>query len=388
MKLNVGVLFGGNSVEHEVSIISASQAMAAFDAERYHVVPLYLSKDNQLYSGPQLLDVKQFKDLNAIQKKVPQVTLYKEKQNIFVQSIKALPWQKAQRIDVVVPVVHGTHCEDGSVQGYLETMGIPYAGSDVIGAALGQDKIFMKMAFAYHDLPMVPWLYFDVKAYQDDKTSQVHKIADLGYPVVVKPARLGSSVGISFVNSEDELDEAITTALQYDMRVIIEKAVENLREVNCSVLGDELHAQASVLEEVMKGDAILSYKDKYQGSSKSKGMASTSRICPAELDAATTKKIQDLSLQSFNVLGCAGVVRIDFMMDAKTNAIYINEVNTIPGSLAFYLWEKSGLGFSDLMDALVDQAINRTRRKAKMIFSFETNLLEGYGSKGSKAVKR
>jgi D-alanine-D-alanine ligase len=138
----------------------------------------------------------------------------------------------------------------------------------------------------------------------------------------------------------------------------------------------------------MKGDAILSYKDKYQGSSKSKGMASTSRICPAELDAATTKKIKDHSLQSFNVLGCAGVVRIDFMMDAKTNALYINEVNTIPGSLAFYLWEHSGLGFSDLMDALVDQAINRTRRKAKMIFSFETNLLEGYGSKGSKAVKR
>ena len=388
MKLNVGVLFGGNSVEHEVSIISASQAMAAFDSERYHVVPLYLSKDNQLYSGSQLLDVKQFKDLDAIKKKVPQVTLYKEKQNIFVQSVKAFPWQKAQRIDVVVPVVHGTHCEDGSVQGYLETMGIPYAGSDVIGAALGQDKIFMKMAFAYHDLPMVPWLYFDVKAYADDKTKQLKKIAELGYPVVVKPARLGSSVGISFVNAEDEIEEAITTALQYDMRVIIEKAVQNLREVNCSVLGDELDAKASVLEEVMKYDAILSYKDKYQGSNKSKGMASTSRICPADLDAETTQKIQDLALESFKVLACAGVVRIDFMMDAKTNAIYINEVNTIPGSLAFYLWEKSGLRFSDLMDALVDQAINRTRRKAKMIFSFETNLLEGYGSKGSKGVKR
>jgi D-alanine-D-alanine ligase len=334
------------------------------------------------------LDVKQFKDLDAIKKKVPQVTLYKEKQNIFVQSAKALPWQKAQRIDVVVPVVHGTHCEDGSVQGYLETMGIPYAGSDVIGAALGQDKIFMKMAFAYHDLPMVPWLYFDVKAYADDKTKQLKKIAELGYPVVVKPARLGSSVGISFVNAEDEIEEAITTALQYDMRVIIEKAVQNLREVNCSVLGDELDAKASVLEEVMKYDAILSYKDKYQGSNKSKGMASTSRICPADLDKDTTKKIQDLALESFKVLACAGVVRIDFMMDAKTNAIYINEVNTIPGSLAFYLWEKSGLRFSDLMDALVDQAINRTRRKAKMIFSFETNLLEGYGSKGSKGVKR
>ena len=153
-------------------------------------------------------------------------------------------------------------------------------------------------------------------------------------------------------------------------------------------LGDELDAKASVLEEVMKYDAILSYKDKYQGSNKSKGMASTSRICPADLDKDTTKKIQDLALESFKVLACAGVVRIDFMMDAKTNAIYINEVNTIPGSLAFYLWEKSGLRFSDLMDALVDQAINRTRLKAKMIFSFETNLLEGYGSKGSKGVKR
>lgn len=388
MKLNVGVLFGGNSVEHEVSILSASQAMAAFDLERYHVIPLYLSKDNQLYSGPQLMDVKQFKDLKNLQKKTPQVTLFKDKQNIFVQSTKALPWQKAQRIDLVIPVVHGTHCEDGSVQGYLETMGIPYAGSDVIGAAMGQDKIFMKMVFEYHHLPIVPWLYFDVKAYNDDKVSQLKKILDLGYPVVVKPARLGSSVGISFVNSEDEIEEAVTNALQYDMRCVIEKAVVNLREVNCSVLGDELDSQASVLEEVLKYDEILSYKDKYQGSSKSKGMASTSRICPAELNEVTTLKIQELARQSFKVLGCAGVVRVDFMMDAKTNEVYVNEVNTIPGSLSFYLWEKSGLHFSDLMDVLVDQAINRTRRKAKMIFSFETNLLEGYGSKGSKGTKR
>ena len=388
MKLNVGVLFGGNSVEHEVSILSASQAMAAFDLERYHVIPLYLSKDNQLYSGPQLMDIKQFKDLKSLQKKTPQVTLYKDKQNIFVQSTKALPWQKAQRIDVVIPVVHGTHCEDGSVQGYLETMGIPYAGSDVIGAALGQDKIFMKMVFEYHQLPIVPWLYFDVKAYNDDKAAQLNRIIELGYPVVVKPARLGSSVGISFVNSEDEIEEAITSALQYDMRCVIEKAVVNLREVNCSVLGDELDSQASVLEEVLKYDEILSYKDKYQGSNKSKGMASTSRICPAELNEVTTLKIQDLARQSFKVLGCAGVVRVDFMMDAKTNEVFVNEVNTIPGSLSFYLWEKSGLRFSDLMDVLVDQAINRTRRKAKMIFSFETNLLEGYGSKGSKGTKR
>lgn len=388
MKLNVGVLFGGNSVEHEVSIISALQAMAAFDAERYHVIPLYLSKDNQLYSGPQLMDVKLFKDLKSIQKKVLQVSIYKDKQNIFVQNIKAHPWHRTQRIDVVVPVVHGTQCEDGSVQGYLETLGIPYAGSDVIGAAMGQDKIFMKMAFAYHNLPLVPWLYFDVKDYEEDKGTLINKIAKLGYPVVVKPARLGSSVGISFVNAEAEIDEAIIDALQYDMRIIIEKAVQNLREINCSVLGDELAAKASVLEEVMKVDEILSYKDKYQGSSKSKGMASTSRICPAELDEATTNKTQALALQSFKILGCAGVVRIDFMMDAKTNTIYINEVNTIPGSLAFYLWEKSGLRFSDLMDALVDQAVNRMRRKAKMIFSFETNLLAGFGSKGSKGVKR
>lgn len=388
MKLNVGVLFGGNSVEHEVSIISASQAMAAFDVERYQVIPLYLSKDNQLYSSPQLLDVKRFKDLKVLQKKTPQVTLFKDKQNIFVQNTKAYPWQKAQRIDVVIPVVHGTHCEDGSVQGYLETMGIPYAGSDVIGAAVGQDKIFMKMIFEYHQLPLVPWLYFDVKAYDDDKETQLKKILELGYPVVVKPARLGSSVGISFVNSQKEIEAAISDALQYDTRCVIEKAVANLREVNCSVLGDELECQASVLEEVLKADEILSYKDKYQGSSKSKGMASTSRICPAELNEATTIKIQELAKQSFKVLGCAGVVRVDFMMDAKTSAIYVNEVNTIPGSLSFYLWEKSGLGFSDLMDALVDQAINRTRRKAKMIFSFETNLLEGYGSKGSKGSKR
>ena len=173
----------------------------------------------------------------------------------------------------------------------------------------------------------------------------------------------------------------------YDTKIVVEKAVMNLREVNCSVLGDEIKVEASNLEEVMKYDAILSYKDKYQSNSKSKGMASTSRICPAPLEDVYTSKVQELAKEVFTVLGCSGVTRIDFMIDSETMELYVNEINTIPGSLSFYLWDKSGYNFTDLMDKLIEQSIERQRRREKMVFSFDTNLLDQYSSTGSKGSK-
>ncbi len=388
MKLNIGVLFGGNSVEHEVSVISASQAIAAIDKERYHVIPLYLTKDHRLFSGEALFDVKNYKSTSNLLKQCKQVSIVKIQQRFYIQPVKSSLFTKAQEVDVVLPVVHGTHCEDGSIQGYLETIGIPYSGSDVISAALGQDKVFMKMAFEHHNIPMVPWFYFNQNEYRLNKDKVISDIlSKVGLPCVVKPARLGSSVGITLVKTLETLNESIIDALNYDTKIVIEKAVIDLREVNCSVLGDEVSVEASVLEEVMKYDAILSYKDKYQSNSKSKGMASTSRICPAELDDALTKKVQDLAKEVFVVLGCSGVTRIDFLMDSNTMELYVNEINTIPGSLSFYLWDKSGYNFTDLMDRLIDQSIQRQRRREKMVFSFESNLLDLYSNKGSKGSK-
>ncbi|HET6786086.1 MAG TPA: D-alanine--D-alanine ligase family protein [Erysipelotrichaceae bacterium] len=388
MKLNIGVLFGGNSVEHEVSVISASQAIAAIDKERYHVIPLYLTKDHRLFSGEALFDVKNFKKTSNLLKQCKQVSIVKIQQRFYIQPVKSSLFTKAQEVDVILPVVHGTHCEDGSIQGYLETIGIPYSGSDVISAALGQDKVFMKMAFEHHNIPMVPWFYFNQNEYRLNKDKVITDIlSKVGLPCVVKPARLGSSVGITLVKTLETLNESIIDALNYDTKIVIEKAVIDLREVNCSVLGDEVSVEASVLEEVMKYDAILSYKDKYQSNSKSKGMASTSRICPAELDEALTKKVQDLAKEVFVVLGCSGVTRIDFLMDSNTMELYVNEINTIPGSLSFYLWDKSGYNFTDLMDRLIDQSIQRQRRREKMVFSFDTNLLDQYSNNGSKGSK-
>lgn len=388
MKLNIGVLFGGNSVEHEVSVISASQAIAAIDKERYHVIPLYLTKDHRLFSGDVLFDVKNFKNINSLLGKCKQVSIVKIQQKFYIQAIKMNFMTKAQEVDIILPVVHGTHCEDGSIQGYLETIGIPYSGSDVISAGLGQDKAYMKMVFEHHNIPMVPWMYFNSNDYHLNKDKIMTMIQDkVGLPCVVKPARLGSSVGITLAKALESLEEAILDAMNYDTKIVIEKAVMDLREVNCSVLGDEVKVEASVLEEVMKYDAILSYKDKYQSNSKSKGMASTSRICPAQLDDDYTRKVQELAKEVFTVLGCSGVTRIDFLIDSKTMELYVNEINTIPGSLSFYLWDKSGYNFTDLMDVLINQSIERQRRREKMVFSFETNLLDQYSSNGSKGSK-
>lgn len=388
MKLKVGVIFGGNSVEHEVSIISASQAMAALDPERYTVIPLYLSKTHELYSSPKLSDIAEFKNLKKLLEKTPQVMLVKQKHKFFVQPVKPGLGSKPTEIDLVIPVVHGTHSEDGTVQGYLETVGIPYAGSDVMAAAIGQDKAFMKMAFEKAGLPIVDWCFVRDDEFRKAPESVNRKAKDLGYPLVVKPANLGSSVGITLVKDETSLKEALELAFQFDVKAVIERAVTHLRELNCSVFGDQDRFEASVPEEVLKADAILSYKDKYQTKGKSKGMASASRICPARITPELTEKVQALAIESFKALGCAGVARIDFLMDAESLDIYVNEINTIPGSLAFYLWEASGVTFTELMDRLVTQAVNRQRQKEKMIFSYDSNLLATYSDKGLKSAKR
>jgi D-alanine-D-alanine ligase len=381
--LKVAVLFGGDSVEHEVSIISAMQAMAACDESKYKVIPLYLAKNHKFYSAASLKHIEAYKDLDLIEKTVPQVSVVKENQKFFIKPLS--PLKHRTEIDLVIPVVHGTHCEDGSIAGFLETLGIPYSGSDVLGGAIGQDKVIMKQILESAHLPIVDWLWFFDYEFHKDKKSILEKIDRLGYPVVIKPANLGSSVGSSVAHSEKELIDAVDTASQYDVKIVIEKAVTQLRELNCSVLGYYDQRKASVLEEVMKQDSILSYDNKYKGNSKAKGMASASRHCPAKVSEALTKEVQTYALEAFRVLNGAGVCRIVFLLDEESKKVYVNEINTIPGSLSFYLWEASGLSFNKLMDELVDIAIKRTRQKNKMIFSYTTNILSNYKSNtGSK----
>lgn len=383
--LKVAVLFGGDSVEHEVSIISAMQAMAALDEKKYKIIPLYLAKNHKFYSAASLKKIETYKDLDVVEKTITQVSVVRENQKFFLKPLAR--FKQRSEIDLVIPVVHGTHCEDGSVAGFLETLGIPYSGCDVLGGAVGQDKVVMKQILESAKLPIVDWLWFFAYEFEKEPEVYLKQIATLGYPVVVKPANLGSSVGISLAKDEKEVIEAIDTASQYDVKLCIEKAVTNLRELNCSVLGYYDRREASVLEEVMKQDSILSYDNKYKGSSKSKGMASATRLCPAKVSEKLTKEVQGYALETFRVLGAAGVCRIDFLLDDETKQVYVNEINTIPGSLSFYLWEATGKPFNKLMDELVDIAIRRTRQKEKMIFSYSTNILSNYKNGGDKGSK-
>ena len=387
MKLRVGVIFGGESVEHEVSIISAVQAMKSLDEEKYEIIPIYIGKDREWYTGRLLKDIEIYSDLDLMKKYATNVVLC-NKGDKFVLIKKNGIKRVIDYIDLVLPVVHGTNVEDGTLQGYLELIGIPYVGSNLYSAAIGQDKVFQKQILESSKLPVTKYMWFFDSEYKENEKEVLKEIKSIGYPVMVKPARLGSSVGISKAKNEDEVRVAIEEAIKYDEKILVEKVVENLIEVNCSVLGNYEDQEASELEEVMGADEFLSYRDKYLGNSKktgSKGMASTNRILPARLDSKMTNEIKELSKEVFKVLNAAGVIRIDYLIDKKSKKIYINETNTIPGSLSFYLWEATNKPYKQLLDEMINLAIKAYKRKKRKVFSFETNILSNFnGLKGSK----
>ena len=394
MKIKLGVIFGGESVEHEVSIISAVQAMESIDEEKYDIIPIYISKDRIWYTGAMLRDIDVYKDFEDLKKYAKEVVLTRKKGKFFLQTTKGLFRKDITDVDIIFPIVHGNNVEDGSLQGYLESVGIPYVGSHVLGAALGQDKVLMKQVFKSNDLPIVDYTWFYDNEYLENKDSILKNISTLKYPVVVKPATLGSSVGITYVKSEDDVDSAIKEAIKYDNKIVVEKAVENLIEVNCSVLGNYKYQETSALEEVLSDNELLTYADKYIGGAKgklkggmksSKGMASTSRVIPARIDKKLSSDVTDLSKKVFKALNLSGVCRIDFLIDKKTNKVYINEPNTIPGSLAFYLWEPVGKGYKTLINDMINIAIKDYKLKEKKTYSFDTNILSNYnGLKGAK----
>ena len=391
MKLRVGVIFGGESVEHEVSIISAVQAMKSMDSEKYEIIPIYIGNDREWYTGKLLSDIDIYSDIDLLKKYAKNVVLTNKKDSFVLVNKKGLR-RVVDYIDIAFPIVHGTNVEDGTLQGYLELIGIPYVGSNLYSASIGQDKVFQKQILKSSDLPVVDFDWFFDSEYKDNEEEILKRIKKIGYPVMIKPARLGSSVGISKAHNEEEVKTCIEEAIKYDEKILVEKVVDNLVEVNCSVLGNYEYQSASVIEEVMGSDEFLSYRDKYLGGSKgkisktgSKGMASTNRILPARLDDKMTNEVKELSKSVFKVLNAAGVIRIDYLIDKKTKKIYINETNTIPGSLSFYLWEATDKPYKELLDDLITLGIKTYKRKKRKVFSFETNILSNFnGIKGSK----
>ena len=389
MKTNVAVFFGGRSVEHEISVISALQAINAFDKEKYNIVPVYISKQGRWYTGPQLLDIRNYKDMKGLVEKSEEVFMRPEygDYNLYRANAGGGFFSKKNpvvaELHVAIPVLHGSHGEDGMFEGLLETIGIPFAGCDTLSSANGMDKITMKMILRSEDIPVVDYVWFTDKEWISDRDSIIKKIEDkLGYPVIVKPANLGSSVGIGKASDRESLIAKVDDAAKFSQRLIVEDMVEDMMEINCSVLGDCDDHQSSVCEEpISKGD-FLSYEEKYGGGAKAGMQASEKRI-PADIPEEMSREIQRLAGETFRVLSCHGVSRIDVMVDNKSDRIYVNEINTIPGSLSFYLWEESGISFTQLMDKLVELALRRKRETDRKTFTYDANIFAmGGGTKG------
>ena len=400
MKIKVGVIFGGETVEHEVSVISAIQAMNKMDQEKYDIIPIYITKDREWYTGEMLKDIDSYRDLSMVKKYAKNVVLVAADGGYYLRLKNGLFNKNVTDIDIIFPIVHGTNVEDGGLQGYLQTVGVPYVGPNVYAAVVGQDKVYMKEIFKGADLPIAKYVWFYDCDYKNDSDAILKMINKLKYPVIVKPATTGSSVGIKTANDDDEVVKAIDEAIQYSNKIVVEEMVANLKEVNISVLGNYENQRLSEIEEVISADKFLTYEDKYIGDGKlkgkggikfprksSKGMLSASRKIPAEISDKQRREVESIALKAFKILGSSGVCRIDFLINEKDKKVYINEINSIPGSLAFYLWDQKGVNYTELLDDMINIGIKDYKKRNSKTHSFDSNILAGYAASGMKGSK-
>jgi len=395
-KIQLGVIFGSRTCEHEVSIISGVQLARAADRERYDVWPIYIAKDGRWYTGEKLLDIHSYTPFDPYGQGIKRVTLdmtagsgalisYEQEKGLFAKGVMPVTVAK---LDCVIPVMHGLHGEDGTLQGLLELANIPYSSTGVAGSAIGMDKIMMKQVFRGMGFPVLPDLFAlrsEWRASQDSVMDKIEKA--LPYPVFCKPSCLGSSIGVSRADNREELRDALDLAFTYDRRVLIEQGLDHPIEVNCSVLGFDSEVQTSVTEmPTTSGGDLLDFADKYLNAGGSKGMASLKRVMPAPVGDEMIRRIEELSKQIFRALDCKGVVRIDYML-TKADELYITEINTIPGSMAFYLWQESGIPYAQLIDKLVEYANKAYAEKNDNNYAFTSDILNGVvlgGKKGGK----
>ncbi len=391
MKINLAVLFGGKSVEHEISIISALQAITHIDKDKYNVFPIYITKNNEFYYSDLLTNIENFKNIKDLVKKCDAVDFFVRDNKTFLEKLdkKFFDKKEISHIDVAFPIVHGTNTEDGTIQGYLSSKNLAFVGSDLLSSAIGMDKYVSKILLKEAGFPVLDGLAFNTIDFKDVSTIIEKTEAKFSYPVIIKPINLGSSIGISKADNKEELEEGVNLAFSYATRILIEPAVVNIKEVNCSVVGDIDEAIPSILEEPVNTDEILSFEDKYVNGDKggkSSGMATLKRKIPAEISDEMSEKIKNIAKNAFITLGFNGVVRVDFIIDTLTNEVYINEFNTIPGSLSFYLWKETNLEYTDLLDKLINLALKRQRNEENITYIFDSNVLSSgnFGAKGSK----
>ena len=354
MKLNVGVIFGGRSVEHDISILSAMQVLAAIDKDLYDVLPIYLTKENGFLVGPGFDKVETFgtEDFS----KALEIFFYRESKGLTFGYLPKLKPSK-QVIDVIVPVVHGAGVEDGTLAGYLDILGVPYVGSKVTPSALAQDKVFTKHIYQANNINVLKGM--ELK--KTDFDYQHFDLKGFNYPVIVKPATLGSSIGIKKAYNDQELTEGLKIAFMYDHKVLIEEALEKFREFNCAVLKTRKTYRTSAVEEVIPSADILSFSDKYETPS-SKLNASSNRIIPATISQELTERIKKEALRAYIALDLQGVSRVDCLYDEQNDHLYVNEINTIL-FIKFLLNGKEGINFTEMINILIKDAFYEKNSK-------------------------
>lgn len=387
----LGVIFGGVTCEHDVSVVSGLQLIENVNKNKYEVIPIYIHSNGEWYTGNELLNSKIYKEFDKHEASLKKAIIPPNQKGLLVFEKGLFAKNKFIELDVVIPAMHGMNGEDGTLQGLLELANIPYTSSGVLGSSVGMDKILMKKVFEAHELPVLPYTYFIRDEWNENQEKVLEKIESiLSYPMFVKPSNLGSSIGISKAKDRKGLINAIEIAVNYDSRVIVEKGVEELIEINCSALGIGDDVNTSVCEQPVNWEEFLTFEDKYMRGSKSSkntnktsnksgtkqgGMENMDRRIPANIPDEQTKEIQELTKKAFKSLNSKGVVRIDYIIDKKDEKVYINEINTIPGSFSFYLWKHNGLEYPELIDKLVEIAEKANQEKNKNNYTYKSDII-------------
>ncbi|MCI5550936.1 MAG: D-alanine--D-alanine ligase [Clostridiales bacterium] len=408
MSLKVAVIYGSRTCEHDVSIVSALQAMDNLDKNEYEIVPVYIARDGQWYTGRLLRNITFYSAFKPelvthvapVMSEDGKLTLmpvtsiaphgFKGMVKVLMSNMN-LGEDTVEKCDVVLPVMHGMNGEDGTLQGLLELFNVPYTSTGVLGSALGMDKIAMKQFFRGCGLPVVDGMWFARSEWNKNHEEVLNRVeSSCPYPVYVKPANLGSSIGISRATDRQSLIKAIETAVEYDRRILVERGIEKPVEINCSALRIKGEVRASLCEMPASWEEFLTFDDKYLRGSKSgkgQGMESLARKVPAPISDELTQRIQQMTTQVYNAMDCKGVVRIDYMLDG--DELYINEINIIPGSLAFYLWEPLGISFNEMLDCMIEDAFTAYAEKNRSVFSYDSSILRSVqgGLKGAKGGK-
>lgn len=394
MKKTIAVLYGGKTAEHDVSIITGIQLMDNADKSKYDIVPVYIARNGQWFTGEKLRNIEYLKTFDGNSNEVDKLYISP------VPGIKGLLVEKKAglfggsktetiHIDAVIPAMHGMNGEDGTLQGLFQLAEIPYACTGITGSAVGMDKIIMKSVFKGCGFPVIPYINF-TRTEWNDNNDKILDLAEkeIGYPMIVKPSNLGSSIGISKAKDRESLKKAVNVATFYDRRLIIEHAVEEITEVNCSCLGFEDDIKVSELEEPVTWESFLTFEEKYmRGSGKSEGMASLDRRIPAQIAPEMAQEVKELSKKVFAALDCKGIVRIDYIIDKSINKLYVNEINTLPGSFAFYLWEPIGVKYETLIDEMIDQAFIQHKQMIDNNYAYDSDILNKMKNGSAKLVK-